>query len=55
MGWSDDAKVLCKFSVPGRPTNLDNSRARAYRASSRCRWGGGLDIFFAYLFSLLPL
>ena len=26
-------------SVPGRPTNLDYSRARAYCACSRCGWG----------------
>ena len=28
--------VLGKLSVPRRPTNLDNSRARAYCAGSRC-------------------
>ena len=33
--------VLGKLSVPGRPTNLDNSRARAYCACSRC----GLGLF----------
>ena len=32
-------KVLGKLSVPGRPTNLDDSRARAYCACSRCGWG----------------
>ena len=48
------AKVLGKLSVPGRPTNLDNSRARAYCACSRCGWGC-LDIFsLVYLF-FLPL
>ena len=31
--------VLGKPSVLGRPTNLDYSRARAYRAYSRCGWG----------------
>ena len=31
--------VLGKLPVPGRPTNLDNSRARAYCACSRCGWG----------------
>ena len=36
--------VLGKLHVPGRPTNLDDSRARAYCACSRCGWGG-LDIF----------
>ena len=29
-GWSGGAKVLDNLSVPERPTNLDNSRARAY-------------------------
>ena len=33
--------VLDKLPVPGRPTNLDDSRARAYCAYSRCGWGGG--------------
>ena len=28
--WSGSAKVLCKLSEPGRPSNLDNSRTRAY-------------------------
>ena len=31
-GWSGGAKVLGKLSVPGRPTSLDDSRARAYCA-----------------------
>ena len=35
-GWSGGAKVLGKLSVPGRPTSLDDSRARAYCACSRC-------------------
>ena len=52
-GWSGGAMVLGKLSVPRRPTNLDNSRARAYFACSRCGWGC-LDIFkFVYLFSFL--
>ena len=44
--------MLGKFSVPGRPTctNLDNSRARAYRACSRCGWW-----LFGRLFSLVRL
>ena len=37
--WSGSAKVLGKLSVPGRPTNLDNCRARAYCVCSRCGWG----------------
>ena len=41
-------KVLCKLSVPGRPTNLAYSRARAYWACSRCGWG-----MFGHFFSRL--
>ena len=45
--------MLGYLSVPGRPTNLDDSRARAYCACSRCGWGC-LDIFsLIYLFSFL--
>ena len=45
--------VLGKLPVPGRPTNLDYSRARAYCACSRCGLGG-LDIFsLVYHFSVL--
>ena len=43
--------VLGELPEPGRPTNLDYSRAsraRAYCASSRCG-RGGLDIFFSQL------
>ena len=47
-GWSGGAKVLGKLSVLGRPTNLDNSRARAYCACSRCGLG-----MFGHFFSLL--
>ena len=39
LGWSGGAKVLGKLPVPGRPTNLDYSRARAYCACNRCGWG----------------
>ena len=55
-GWSGGAKVLGKLPVPGRPTNLDYSRARAYCACSRCGWGC-LDIFLSSITSLffLPL
>ena len=42
--------VLGKLPVPGRPTNLDNSGARAYCACSRC--GRGL---FGHFFSRLLL
>ena len=47
-GWRGGAKVLGKLSVPGRSTNLDDSRAGAYCASSRCGWG-----LFGHFFSRL--
>ena len=47
------AIVLGNFLVPGRPTNFDYSRARAFCTCRRCGWGG-LDIFsLIYHFSLL--
>ena len=48
--------VLGKLPVPGRPTYLDKSRARAYCACSRCGWGC-LNIFLSSIFSrfFLPL
>ena len=53
--------VLGKLLVPGRPTNLDNSRARAYCACSRCWWGvfghffSHLSFFFSFfLFGRRP-
>ena len=57
-GWSGGAKVLGKLSVPGRPTSLDDSRARAYCACSRCGWGlfghffPHLSFLFSFSFSL---
>ena len=46
--------VLGKLPVPGRPTNLDFSRARAYCACSRCGWGDCSDVFsLVYPFSPL--
>ena len=55
-GGSGGAMVLGKLPVPGRPTNLDNSGARAYCACSRCGGGGGcLDIFFSNLTLLFSL
>ena len=48
--WSGGAKVLGKLPVPGRPTYLDNSRARAYCACNRCGWG-----LFGHFFSQLSL
>ena len=45
--------VLGKLSVPGRPTNLDKSKARAY-CSAVVAGGGCLDIFsLLYHFSFL--
>ena len=41
-------KVLGKLPVPGRPTNLDYSRAGDYCACSRCGWG-----LFGHFFSHL--
>ena len=53
VGWCDGAG---KLPVPGRPTNLDLSRARAYCA---CSWCGlcCFDIFLSSVISLffLPL
>ena len=47
------AMVLGNLPVPGASYNLDDSRARAYCAYSRCGWGC-LDIFtLIYLFSPL--
>ena len=40
--------VLGKLPVPGRPTNLDKRRARAYCACSRCEWGL-FGLFFSRL------
>ena len=46
--------VLGKLPVPGRPTNLDQSRAWAYGACRGCGWGYCLDIItFIYPFSPL--
>ena len=53
--------VLGKFSVPGRPTSLENSRARDYCACSRCGRGvfehffSRLSFFFSFfLFGIRP-
>ena len=59
-GWSGGAKVLGKLSVPGRPTSLDDSRARAYCACSRCGWGlfGHFPLIYHFSFlspSLWPI
>ena len=46
-------KVLGKLPVPGRPTDLDYSRARAYCACRRCGWGlfGHFFSHLSFLFS----
>ena len=49
------AMVLDKFSVPGCPTNLDNSRTRAYWACSRCEWSLFGHFFLSSIFSLFFL
>ena len=50
--------VLGELLVPGRPTNLHHSRARAFCACRRCGWGL-FGHFFSHLsflssFSLSP-
>ena len=47
------AMVLVEFPGPGHPPNLDNSRARAYCAGSRCGWGL-FGHFFLSSFLLSP-
>ena len=54
-GWSGGAKVLGKLPVPGRPTNLNYSRARACCACSRCGWGLFGHFFLSSVLSLLFL
>ena len=56
-GWSGEAILLGKLSVPGRPTSLDDGRARAYCARSRCGWGFVWTFFLSSICSLffLPL
>ena len=54
-GWSGGAKVLGKLSVPGCPTSLDDSRARAYCACSRCGWGLFETFLLSSILSLLFL
>ena len=47
--------VLGKLPVPGRPTKLDESRARVHFTCSRCWWGLGHFftrlIFFVFFLS----
>ena len=51
---SGGAMVLGKLPGPGRPTNLDNSKARALVVGAD---GGCFDIFFTSIISIffLPL
>ena len=44
--------VLGKLSLPGRPTNLDFSMARAWCACNRCGWGLFRTFFLSSIFSL---
>ena len=53
--------VLGKLPVPGRPTYLDSSRAKAYCACSRCGWrlfghflSSIISLFFLPLFGRRP-
>ena len=43
--------MLGKLTVPGRPTRLDDSRARAYCACGRYGWGLFGLFFVIYHFS----
>ena len=45
--------MLGKLPVPGRPTNLNYSRARAYCACNRCGWGVVWTFFLSSITSLL--
>ena len=45
--------VMGKLSVPGRPTNLNYSRVRAYCAYSRCGWRLFGHFFLSSIISLL--
>ena len=47
--------VLGKLQVLGRPTNLDDSRARAYCACSGCGWGVVWTFLLSSVLSLLFL
>ena len=47
--------MLGTISVPGRPTNLDNSRGRTYNACSRCvflHFFSRLSFLFSFSLSL---
>ena len=52
--WSGGAMVLGKLPVPGRPTNLDYSRARGLLHLQSVRVGlfGHFSLIYHFLFSL---
>ena len=54
MGWSGGAMMLGELPVPGRPTYLEQSRARAYHACSRCGLGLFGHFFSRLLFFCFP-
>ena len=47
--------VLGKLPVPERLSDLDDSRARAYCAGSRCGWGLCGHFFLSSIISLFSL
>ena len=53
IGVVGGAMMLGKLPVPGRPTYLDNSRARAYCACNWCGWGLFGHFFLIYDFFFL--
>ena len=53
-GWSGDAMVLGKLPVPGRPANLDYSRARASATAVSAEVFGHFFSHLSFLF-FLPL
>ena len=54
--WSGGAMVLGKLPVPGRPTSLNDCRARAYCVCNRCEWGlfGHFTLIYLFTFFSLP-
>ena len=54
-GWLGGAMVLGKLPVPGPPSNLADSRARAYCACSGCGLGVVWSFLLSSIFSLLFL
>ena len=54
-GWEGGAKVLNTLSVPGRPTNFDNSRTRTYCACSGCGIFSAFFFFHIFLSSIISI